>query len=176
MIINVVYILIYAIYLQKKIIELLKKLRNFVKFGYPRSILKINKNINLMTTLSFYYVIVGMTVVQIEAFTTVSSCEKNLYKTGRGAQCEFIIRLKYPYSINNSPWYELHMFFIYFALIIFCGECILVFNYIYTAVKFLTARLEHLHELIENLSQESNRNDRQMRLRICIMYHIDIIG
>lgn len=164
------------LYNQHQIALLLRDLSEFKNFGKPPGFEELNNHLNFLSKLLVVYSFLAALVYNGIKVLQKSECKKNYEKKGLSDKhCGLLANFLLPVEIDYFPVFELILLITFLLGHLLIKLCMHVSFNAFEIVNHIVLRIEHLKTMILDCFNCTDQKIIQKKLKICILYHIEIL-
>ncbi|EFA13313.2 odorant receptor 100, partial [Tribolium castaneum] len=161
---------------QHQIALLERDLSQFYKFGKPPGFEQLNSQLNFAVKVLIIYSFLGTFVYNGTKMLLREECKKNSQEKGLSDNhCGLIATFMFPFRVDYFPVFYIVLVITFLLAHTLIKLCMHISFNAYEIVNHIVLRIEHLKEMILSCFNERNQTIVQKKLRVCILYHIEIL-
>ncbi|XP_044262389.1 odorant receptor 4-like [Tribolium madens] len=173
----VTYVSVCFINRKHKIRALIADLALFEKFSSKSIIAETDKSVKFYTKLFIVYGIVGNLCYGLLPILGYKKCHetKSDHMIKYGIPCGLVVRFLFPFKFDYSPLAELVALYEIIICILGTSVVVIITTLICAILLHITVQLKCLKQIILDLSQVSDMEVLEKKMKFCVKYHTAIL-
>jgi hypothetical protein len=155
-------------------VDLAKDLGNFRQFGEPENLVEFKEQHNKRVKLLYGYCVVGLLVYSAVSYLEEPYCRRKYDEQNARDVCGFLVPVWLPFDLSDPIIKHIVFSLQAFCILLVLLAAILGTYFAVTCVDFITVRIEHLQNVLENI-EVLPRGLKMNKLKWSVQYHVRIL-